>query len=293
MTNIDTPGFQPEPSTPQPPALSESQPPPCAPPLPGVPPLPSQLGPPPPPDARELSRRMWGFWATCGWTLLCLVVMLVAQSVAGLVAAVVMSLHVGTDWLIKHPEAILHNGTCVAVAVLASAVAAVALLVLLVVVRKVPVGPYLALRLPKLTPLLVSYAALALVIGATMLIGNFSRSTANEDFLRDLWKTAYPKAMLVVALVLAAPIAEETLFRGFLFRGVAAATGPVVAIALTSVAFAAMHTAQYDLSGVAQVLLLGVFLGCVRWFAGSIVITILLHGTFNLISVIALATTTR
>jgi hypothetical protein len=91
---------------------------------------------------------------------------------------------------------------------------------------------------------------------------------------------ACSKALVLITVVICAPVLEELLFRGFLFRGIAAKAGPLVAILLPSVVFASLHY-QYKVAGLLDVLCLSLLFGLVRWRTGSISITMLLHATVN------------
>ena len=91
--------------------------------------------------------------------------------------------------------------------------------------------------------------------------------------------------LMWVAFVIAAPVGEEILFRGFVFRGWAASPlGVPGTILLTSLIFSALHMAQYDWFGVFQTFCLGSLFGWLRWYSGSTSVTILLHMGVNLIS---------
>jgi membrane protease YdiL (CAAX protease family) len=48
-----------------------------------------------------------------------------------------------------------------------------------------------------------------------------------------------------------------------------------------SVLWAALHV-QYDWTGIAQIFVIGIFLGWMRWRSGSLLLTMLLHALFNL-----------
>ena len=67
-----------------------------------------------------------------------------------------------------------------------------------------------------------------------------------------------PLPLLILAVVVAAPVREEVLFRGFLFKGIAASRwGPIAAILISSTIWALIHV-QYDPFGIAAVRI-GVF----------------------------------
>jgi membrane protease YdiL (CAAX protease family) len=72
------------------------------------------------------------------------------------------------------------------------------------------------------------------------------------------------------------------LFRGFLFRGWARSPRSVwPAIVAISLLWALMHV-QYDWTGIAQIFVVGLFLGWMRWWSASTLLTFLLHALFNL-----------
>jgi uncharacterized protein len=103
-------------------------------------------------------------------------------------------------------------------------------------------------------------------------------------FQIELYNSAAASNSLLLmwfTLVVAAPVGEEILFRGFLFRGWAQSRRAVLpAIVIISAFWAVIHT-QYDWFGIAQIFLIGLLLGWVRWRSGSTLLTIALHGLIN------------
>jgi uncharacterized protein len=93
-------------------------------------------------------------------------------------------------------------------------------------------------------------------------------------------------SFLVVAIVVAAPVGEDVMHRGFLFRGWARSpqTAPI-AILVISLLWALLHI-QYDWFGIAQIVLLGLVFGWLRWRSGSTLLTILCHALINLVATI-------
>jgi membrane protease YdiL (CAAX protease family) len=100
---------------------------------------------------------------------------------------------------------------------------------------------------------------------------NIYRTAAEAGWLPWLW--------LVVVVV--TPFGEETLFRGFLFRGWHRTPGDAWAVILVTAALFAIVHVQYDLFVIAQVFVSGVMLGWFRWVSGSTLLTMLLHGLIN------------
>ena len=105
-----------------------------------------------------------------------------------------------------------------------------------------------------------------------------------SDFQLNIYRTASATGYLTwlwLAVVVIAPIGEETLFRGFLFRGWHRAphdAWPVIIV--TALLWAIIHP-QYDLYFIAQVFAFGLVLGWFRWITGSTILTMLMHGLIN------------
>jgi membrane protease YdiL (CAAX protease family) len=82
-------------------------------------------------------------------------------------------------------------------------------------------------------------------------------------------------------VVVVTPIGEETLFRGFLFRGwLRAPRDAWPVIGATALLFAAVHV-QYDFDVIVQVFVFGLLLGWFRWASGSTILTMLMHALIN------------
>jgi uncharacterized protein len=80
----------------------------------------------------------------------------------------------------------------------------------------------------------------------------------------------------------AAPMSEEFLARGFLYRGWSESSlRPVGAIILSSLAWTALHL-QYDWFFFGEVFSIGLLFGYLRHRTGSTWVTIVLHGLNNL-----------
>ena len=89
--------------------------------------------------------------------------------------------------------------------------------------------------------------------------------------------------------VVAAPIGEEFMFRGFLFRGWAGSPlGVTGTIVVTSAIWAAIHV-QYDWFGIGQVFCLGLLFGWVRARSGSLLLTMMMHALCNIAATVETA----
>jgi membrane protease YdiL (CAAX protease family) len=93
----------------------------------------------------------------------------------------------------------------------------------------------------------------------------------------------------LIALCIVAPITEEIVVRGFLFRGWSQSfLGPIGAIVLTSAIWALVHT-QYNLFYQAEVFTTGLLLGYLRHRNGSTLLTVAIHAAINIASAMELA----
>ena len=90
--------------------------------------------------------------------------------------------------------------------------------------------------------------------------------------------------MMFFLVVLVAPVAEETIFRGFLYK-VLAPYGAKFFVLTSAILFSLFHE---NIGQIPSTFLLGVFFACVMYRTGDVRITILLHFINNLISGIAM-----
>jgi membrane protease YdiL (CAAX protease family) len=86
-------------------------------------------------------------------------------------------------------------------------------------------------------------------------------------------------------MVIAAPITEEFLFRGLLYRGLAESRlGTFGALIVTSVAFGIVHYPGFGWARVIGTGLAGLLFGLLRWGTGGIGMSIVAHIILNIIA---------
>lgn len=103
----------------------------------------------------------------------------------------------------------------------------------------------------------------------------------------DIFNTTDYLFLLFIAVVIAAPIFEELIFRGFIFKGlVNSPLGVIGAIFITSTLFTLIHLGQYDLTILAVLFPLAVIIGLARYRSGGIYLPIYLHFINNLYSAV-------
>jgi hypothetical protein len=86
---------------------------------------------------------------------------------------------------------------------------------------------------------------------------------------------------LAILVCVLAPIAEELLFRGFMFGAMIRWGGPWVAALVVGILFGAVHASSAPAILLIQLAALGVIFCIVRWRTGSILPTIALHAVNN------------
>ncbi len=226
----------------------------------------------------------WGYVATLGWVLLALLLSATAAYFGYTV------LYGGN---LQRAMEGGYDGVLVAISTLIAAPVQIAVLLFAVHLRRWPVARYLALVLPGKRE---AIAAIGILVALTALLEG-SLLVFGHDLVPPFQREIYPSAKaagwlpaLLIAIVLFGPTAEEIIFRGFMYRGLAREPGhEPYAILVLTVAFTALHAVQYDWVGLLQVFILGLFLGWVRWSTGSALLTILLHMLVNLEAMIVTA----
>jgi len=217
----------------------------------------------------------WGRWATFG---LGLTAMLVGQIAA--LMAVMWWYGLG---LAQLPN-LASDGVFVSLIVCISTPVQVLLLARMARWRGADPTDYLGLTLPRKGDVVVGIIAVAVFVvladGISWLLG---RDIVTQ-FQLDTYRTASAAGWLpwlLLTVVVVAPIGEETLFRGFLFRGWHRSPRDIwPVIVVTALLWAVVHL-QYDPYVIAQVFAYGLVLGWLRWVTGSTILTILLHGLIN------------
>jgi membrane protease YdiL (CAAX protease family) len=103
----------------------------------------------------------------------------------------------------------------------------------------------------------------------------------------DIYNSTDYLWLLFIAVVIIAPIFEELLFRGFIYKGLESSPlGIVGTIIITSVLFTMIHSGQYDLSILLVLFPLAVIISLSRYRSGGIYLPIYLHFVNNLYSAV-------
>ena len=220
----------------------------------------------------------WGVASSIAWTLAALLLGVVAATVS-------FGMWLGDA---PRPSSFTNDGVVVAFGIFASMPVQIALLVFAAQLRHWPPAIYLGLVVPRRAEVVVAViciVALGVVFDVILYV---SGRDLVVPFQVDVWRTASDAGWLVgllIAIVVIAPIGEEIVFRGFLFRGLAKPGWEIHAVGGIALVWALMHI-QYDWLGMAQVFLVGLMLGWFRWASGSTLLAIGMHILINLESMI-------
>jgi uncharacterized protein len=219
--------------------------------------------------------RVWGYWATFGWTVLALM----AGQFIGFGA--IMWLRAGAwSTILETP----YDGVLVTLFIFISNPVTIAVLAFAVWRAGADQSRYFALAWPTWRDVALGFGCLVAFIAMADALLYFSGHVVVTAFQTQTYTTAATAGWLVpmaLAAIIVAPAGEEIMFRGFLFQGWARSertTWP--AIIVISLVWAALHL-QYDWTGVLQIFVIGLFLGWMRWRSGSTLLTFGLHALFN------------
>jgi len=145
---------------------------------------------------------------------------------------------------------------------------------------------YLGLFWPRRSEMVFGIASVVALIIAGNALSWLLGNNIVTRFQQDIFRTAaaagtMPLMLLWLAVIVLTPIGEETLFRGFLFRGWLRAPRDVWPVIVITAAIWALIHIQYDWYVTGQIFAFGLLLGWMRWATGSTLLTILMHALIN------------
>jgi len=233
----------------------------------------------------------WGIWATLLWSLLIILVFSIAQLSVMIIQIISYSDGI-YSWLEFETklQSIAYKGNTVAYATFASTIVCCSLIVgIIKLKREATLKDYLYLYQ-------VSTQTAALWLGITLIfiiVSNFIlywlAEPRSQQWFFEAYTTAHPVWVLWIALLIGAPLFEEVLFRGFMFRGFQSSfLGLTGTIVITSSLWAAVHL-QYDFYVMICIGCFGVLLAMARQMTGSLLMPLCLHAFFNLCGTVGVA----
>jgi CAAX protease family protein len=154
-----------------------------------------------------------------------------------------------------------------------------------------PVFSSLGWRPSTFSPIWAVICGVALAI-LLSLVGSLIQTPKVKSPLDDLTATPGMLALFGLMAVTVAPLFEEMFFRGFVQPLLSRSLGMVAGIGITAAIFGALHAPEYAYAWqyAVCIALAGAAFGWVRAHTNSIIPGTIMHGAFNLASVIAMAT---
>lgn len=241
--------------------------------------------------------KYWGFWATTFLGIAIFIVWLIAQIIA-IVAVVLPQLKPSNFSDDGSTSAFVNAFVLKAVqgdpafwSIVAGAVAGCGAIALFIKLKRgATVSDYVCIRPVPWRTLAMWIGALLAFRGVAWVLVEAFAIDFGSNMMVHFFDTAKSPWVVWLALVFAAPVFEETFFRGFLLRGFEMSrVGVRGAVILTSALWAAIHL-QYNFYGMAFIACMGVLLGIARVSSHSIVLPMILHALSNSLSLAFIAT---
>ena len=211
-------------------------------------------------------------------TFVALIAYAVFLLAAGLSVGVLLAMQDGVEKLSPDQfQALATQGNWYGAALIISCLPTIAVLWIAIRMAGREFAEYLALNWPSRGDLMRAFAVTIFIMAVQIAFWRYAPS-ANSFF-------AVSGSGLFVLLIggcIAAPVMEEFVFRGFLFRGWSESfLGPVGAIVLTSALWGMYHT-QYDWFARFWIFVFGLALCTFRWRSNSTWLTMVVHSTVNI-----------
>lgn len=243
-------------------------------------------------EAKPAIRGPWGPWAGLGWTAL---ILLISQIGAGLIALIiVLASTANPSSTAGKPDIeqilLTHEGLLVSiVGIISIPIVLLAVFGLIKWRKSDSIQNYLALAPTKLWPSLIwIFAIVAWAHGSTFLLDAIAPEASKRavEGMISMYKSAGWLPLLWVAIAVGAPLIEESLFRGFLYRSLEASRVKVIGAIFIPAAIWALIHVQYPWPILIQLFVAGILLGLTRWKTGSLLPCVVAHCIWNLISLV-------
>ena len=242
--------------------------------------------PVPAPDA-ETPRRAWGCRATVGLGLLATVLLVAAQAVVALFFGIKMA--VETQFAGGDPmdtgeltHRLLTDPLMISLSVFAGLPVVLAVVWVAIKLRKGhPFSEYLNWRGFGFRQFILWAVILVVVMSGGGWLVAQTGDKSGETFVHGVTASGEFTLLLAMALALCAPIQEEVLFRGFMFRGIAESrAGWFAAILIPNIFWTSLHV-QYAWQTMLLIFAMGIVLGLARHFSRSVALPMALHILWN------------
>jgi len=134
---------------------------------------------------------------------------------------------------------------------------------------------------PLIVTLLSVLVATILYLVAVLITKRYGEHKTDLDLLIE--SSIYTRMATAFVAVVTAPLAEELIYRGLLYRALEKAAGMGVAIVLVSLLFAGVHVFQYrnNIAVILAITLLSITLTVARAITGKVLPSFIMHLVFN------------
>ncbi len=230
----------------------------------------------------------WGAWATLLFGILVLTITNIAAFV------LFYWLFANADTLpLKLPpmdEITESNGLILAISTIFTTPIVLLLLALTIQLRKgLSFRDYMGCYPLAMNKLFQWCGILFLFLIVTEILGMVVGRPAIPEFMSEAYRSSNSLALLFVALVIAAPLTEEFLFRGFLLTGFSCSRiGWLGAIIICSLFWSVIHF-QYDWYDITWIFLLGLIMGYAKKDSKTIYLPLIMHALVNTMAFVGTA----
>lgn len=233
---------------------------------------------------------VWKFWGTTFWGIAVFAAMFLGQLAVVGWFLLRQSGPIDQETFAEAVRIVVSNGLTMSLSVITQLPAVFLVLWVAIRIKRASFADYFALRGFSWRDLGVGVALMVLLVVGWDALSRMTGRDVEPGFMGDVLKTARHDGalwLLVIAFCVAAPVAEEFLARGLLYKGWSQTFLRVPgAIILSSLVWTGLHLAEYDLYFLGEVFSIGLVLGYLRYRSGSIWLTILLHGLNNFAAVV-------
>lgn len=237
----------------------------------------------------QAAPKPWGVWATIGFSIIIFLTFLTVQFFAlGIYAYLQLQGNPGSSYMDVLNE-LAGDGIGVSISLIPGALFGSLLVLLFSSIKdNISVSNYLQLNKPGIKPLL--HWILILLFFSIALEGlNYLLDRPIPEWMVTSYLTAGNIPLFWFTLIIAAPVFEELLFRGFLLEGLRwSPLKDFGAVFVTAAIWAVVHM-QYELFEIATIFAIGIILGFARIRTGSLYTTIILHSLMNLAATLQIA----
>jgi membrane protease YdiL (CAAX protease family) len=136
-------------------------------------------------------------------------------------------------------------------------------------------------------PLFILATPFAGLVGGWLATSVFGESSKHLKLMGDVvsGQRGPMAAAVVFLMVVLAPFAEETLFRGYVLRRLLERWRPAAAIGVSALIFTSAHLDPYHMLGVLPI---GIWFGAIAWRTGAVWPGMLCHAAQNLLATIGM-----